>query len=310
MTTQSPPPTTHQTPRMSHRRALLAMLLATALWSIAGPVTRLLHSAQGFEITMWRSVFAGLSIIVLWPFIQKGRSLSTTLFRNPAGALMVWVPGVCWAIMFSCFMMALSLTTVANVLVAQSVGPVITALLSWLWLKRHLSTRTWVVILVASLGVALMFIFDVQALSGKHWLGFLVALGIPVAGAVNWNFVERYGKGSDFISGILVGAVISAVITLPLALPLKADWHDVSLLALLGVFQLGIPCAICVTAAKSLRAAELSLLTLLEVIFGMLLALIFTTERPGLWTWLGGGLVVGALVVNEVIGLVEKKENT
>jgi drug/metabolite transporter (DMT)-like permease len=291
-------------PPVSHRNALLCMLLATALWSIAGSVTRQLHSAQGFEITMWRSIFAGLTIIVLWPLVHKGRSLIGAL----KGGLMIWIPGLCWAVMFSCFMMALSLTTVANVLVAQSVGPIMTALLSWLWLKRHLSTRTWVVILTASTGVALMFVFDVQALSGKHWLGFIVALGIPVAGAINWNFVERFGKGSDFVAGILVGAIISALVTLPLALPLKADFHDLGLLAFLGVFQLGIPCAICVIAARSLRAAELSLMTLLEVIFGMLLALVFTSERPGVWTWIGGGLVVLALTVNELINLSQSQK--
>jgi drug/metabolite transporter (DMT)-like permease len=295
-------------PPMSHRNALLCMLLATAMWSIAGSVTRQLHSAQGFEITMWRSIFAGLTIIVLWPLIHRERSLLGAL----KGGLMIWIPGLCWAVMFSCFMMALSLTTVANVLVAQSVGPVMTALLSWIWLKRQLSMRTWAVILTASIGVALMFVFDVQALSGKHWLGFIVALGIPVAGAINWNFVERYGKGSDFVAGILIGAIISALVTLPLALPLKADFHDIGLLAFLGVFQLGIPCAICVIAARSLRAAELSLMTLLEVIFGMLLALVFTSERPGVWTWIGGGLVVLALAVNELVnlGLSKKTEQT
>jgi drug/metabolite transporter (DMT)-like permease len=290
---------------MSHRNALLCMLLATALWSIAGSVTRQLHSAQGFEITMWRSVFAGFTIVVLWPFVHKHRSLVDAL----KGGMMIWIPGICWAVMFSCFMIALSLTTVANVLVAQSVGPVITALLSWVWLKRKLSIRTWSVILIASLGVALMFVFDVQSLSGKHWLGFIIALGIPVAGAINWNFVERYGKGSDFVAGILIGAIISALITLPLALPLKADLHDVGLLAFLGVFQLGIPCAICVLAARSLRAAELSLMTLLEVIFGMLLALLFTSERPGMWTWIGGGLVVIALAVNELINLGQSRSD-
>jgi drug/metabolite transporter (DMT)-like permease len=292
-------------PPMSHRNALLCMLLATALWSIAGSVTRQLHSAQGFEITMWRSVFAGLTIIVLWPLVQKERSLIGAL----KGGLIIWIPGVCWAVMFSCFMMALSLTSVANVLVAQSVGPVMTALLSWLWLKRRLSMRTWAVILTASVGVALMFVFDVQALSGKHWIGFIVALGIPIAGAINWNFVERYGKGSDFVAGILIGAIISALITLPLAFPLKADFHDIGLLAFLGVFQLGIPCAICVMAARSLRAAELSLMTLLEVIFGMLLALVFTSERPGMWTWIGGGLVVAALAINELINLGQSKKS-
>ncbi len=293
---------------MSHRSALLAMFVATAMWSIAGPFTRQLHSAQGFEITMWRSIFAGLSIIALWSFVQPGRSLWQSIVKPDHGRLVLWIPGLCWAVMFACFMMALSLTTVANVLVAQSVGPVITALLSWVWLKRRLTARTWAVIFMASIGIALMFVFDVSALDGKHLWGFFLALGIPVAAAINWNFVERYGKGGDFIAAILIGAVISSLITLPLALPLKADLHDIGILAFLGVFQLGIPCAICVRAANSLRAAELSLLTLLEVIFGFLLAIVFTNERPGMWTWIGGSIVILALAINELINLKKNQQ--
>ncbi len=186
--------------------------------------------------------------------------------------------------MFCCFMMAMSLTTVANVLVVQSLGPIFTALLSWWWLKRKVGARLWWVIAVAAAGVAVMFILDAQSLSGRHWLGVTVALGIPLAGALNWNLLERNGKSVDFISAVLIGAVLSCLLTLVLAWPLKSSAHDIALLALLGVVQLGIPCAMCVVAAKDLRAPEMSLLSLLEVIFGITLAMLFTSEKPAATT--------------------------
>jgi drug/metabolite transporter (DMT)-like permease len=288
----------------THQRALWMMLLATAMWSIAGMVTRRLESAAGFEITLIRSIFAALTILCLWPFIHKGQTLLRALRSGTA----VWIAGLCWAVMFTCFMMGLSLTTVANVLVAQSFGPIFTALLSWLWLKRKLSVRLWWVVAVAAAGVAVMFILDAQMLSGKHWLGFTVALGIPVASAINFNLVEKSGADVDFISAVFLGAVISALLMLPLAWPLQSSTHDVALLALLGVVQLGVPCAMCVVAAKYLPAPEMSLLSLLEVVFGIILAILFTQERPSVSTLIGGAMVVGALALNELYNLRQAHE--
>jgi drug/metabolite transporter (DMT)-like permease len=295
-----------QNPAQTHRRALLMMLAATAMWSIAGMVTRRLDSAAGFEITFIRSLFAALTIVCLWPFIHKGQSLLTALRSGIA----VWIAGVCWAVMFCCFMIGLSLTSVANVLVVQSFGPIFTALLSWLWLKRRLSLRLWWVVAFAAGGVAVMFVLDAQMLSGQHWIGFLVALGIPVASAVNFNLVEKSGAQVDFISAVFLGAVISCVLMLPLAWPLKSSAHDVGLLALLGVVQLGIPCAMCVVAAKYLPAPEMSLLSLLEVIFGIILAILFTQEQPSASTLIGGAMVVGALAVNELYNLRRSGRST
>ena len=262
-------------------------------------VTRHLQNAQGFEITLIRSVFAGLTIVVLWPFLYPEKKLMDALRTGWP----LWISGLCWAIMFTCFMISMTMTSVANVLVAQSIGPVVTALISWIWLKRQLSLRVWVVTFLATIGMAFMFILDAQALHGKHLFGFMIAFCIPVAAAANWNVVERYGKGVDFVAAVLVGAVLSSLAMLPVSMPFKANTHDLILLAGLGVFQLGLPCAMCVLAAKHLRAPELSLLGLTEVIFGIALAVIFTNETVTPSTLIGGGLVISALVINELVSL-------
>lgn len=157
--------------------------------------------------------------------------------------------------------------------------------------------------------MALMFILDAKALTGQHLLGFVVALCIPTASAINWNLVEKTGNQVDFIAAVFIGAVLSALITLPLAFPLRADWHDIGWLAFLGVVQLGIPCALCVLAAKHLPAPELSLLTLLEVIFGIALTTWLTSEPLGLATVIGGSIVIFALVINEVVAMNKAKQS-
>lgn len=101
---------------------------------------------------------------------------------------------------------------------------------------------------------------------------------------------------------MLLGAVISSLATLPLSFPFVASPHDIGLLALLGLFQLAIPCVLVVLCARVLKAPEVALLGLLEVIFGILLAWVGANEVPGTNVLAGGALVIGALVLNELIG--------
>jgi drug/metabolite transporter (DMT)-like permease len=128
---------------------------------------------------------------------------------------------------------------------------------------------------------------------------------VPVAGAVNWTVTQHshaQGHDVDLVPAVLVGAVISAALTLPLAFPFQATGHDLVLLATLGLGQLAIPCVLSVICARVLKAPEISLLQLLEVIFGILLAWVGANEVPQPSVLTGGAVVIGALVVNELIG--------
>jgi drug/metabolite transporter (DMT)-like permease len=90
---------------------------------------------------------------------------------------------------------------------------------------------------------------------------------------------------------------------LPLTWPLQASPHDILLLAILGFFQLGLPCMFMVTASKSLSAPEISLLALLEVLLGPLWAWLGAGEAPAQATLVGGAVVLAALVFNELAAL-------
>ena len=109
------------------------------------------------------------------------------------------------------------------------------------------------------------------------------------------------------LPAVLLGALISAVVTAPLAWPLSAGWHDLSLLAFLGVAQLAIPCLIAVRLTRVLSGPEISLLALLEVIFGVLLAWVGAGEAPSPTALQGGGLVLLALAANEWLGMRERR---
>jgi drug/metabolite transporter (DMT)-like permease len=102
---------------------------------------------------------------------------------------------------------------------------------------------------------------------------------------------------------VWIGAVISALATLPLAWPLRTSGHDLSLLALLGVVQLAIPCLLAVRLTRVLPGPEIALLALLEVIFGVAWAWLGAGEAPGPSALVGGALVLSALVGNELWAL-------
>jgi drug/metabolite transporter (DMT)-like permease len=294
---------------MTHRRAVLVMVAAALMWSIAGVVTRHLQTAHSFEVTFWRSAFNALALVVLLSALRGPRVLLASL---RSGGKALWVSGVCWAVMFTAFMLALTLTTVANVLVTMAIGPLLTALLSRGLLGHRLPARTWLAIALAGAGIAWMYGHEVSAGDARQLLGTAVAVCVPVAAAVNWTLLQhlkgQQGGGADMLPAVLVGALLSALITLPLALPFAASRLDLSLLALLGVVQLAIPCLMAVAAARVLSGPEASLLALLEVVCGVLWAWLGAGEAPSLPVLGGGGLVLLALVLNELWGLLGKAE--
>ena len=287
--------------KLGHGQAVWGMVAVTAMWSIAGVVTRQLEQARSFEVTFWRSFFTCLSLVLILPLWQ-GR---TVFLRIHWRSRSFWLSGVCWSVMFTAFMVALTLTSVANVLVTLAAGPLLTALVSRIFIGHLLPTRTWMAIVAAGAGIAWMYAAQVELGQGARQLGSLVALCVPVAGAVQWTITQRsqsHGEKIDLVPSVLVGAVISALVTLPLSFPLVATRTDIAWLALLGLVQLAIPCVLSVICARVLKAPEVSLLALLEVIFGITLAWLGANEAPGATALAGGALVIGALVVNELLG--------
>jgi len=288
---------------LTHRRAVVLMVLVALMWSTAGLVSRHLESARSFEVTFWRSFFTLLSLLVILPLF-KGREVFGQM-RNSGKAL--WLSGLCWSVMFTAFMVALTLTTVANVLVTMALGPLLTALVAWIFTSHLIAVRTWLAIAMA--GVGIVWMYGGQADLSAQLTGTLVALLVPIAAACNWTVVQHsqaHGQQIDLIPAVLVGAVISSAVTLPLAWPFAATPHDIGLLAFLGLTQLAIPCVLSVWCASKLKAPEISLLALLEIIFGILLVWVGANEVPDSSVLYGGALVIGALVMNEILGWKDK----
>jgi drug/metabolite transporter (DMT)-like permease len=276
--------------------AVALMVAAPLLWSSAGVVTRHIERAPAFEQVFWRSLFACAFVALTLSVLQRRTPLKAVHAAGWPGLF----SGVMWAIMFTAFVLALSLTTTANTLVTMSVSPLLTVLLARMLLKDPVPARTWIAAGAAAAGIAWMFREGFSASDSRHVAGMLVAFLVPIAAAANVIVLRASAARVDLIPAVMLGGALSCLIALPLALPFSASARDILLLALLGIFQLGLPCMLLVIASRSLLAPELALLGLLEVVLGPLWAWLGAGEVPGRATLLGGAVVLAALAGNEL----------
>jgi drug/metabolite transporter (DMT)-like permease len=285
------------------------MVLCPLLWSTAGVVTKQLDSAQSFEVNFWRSFFTALALFVILPLTARGRHWYKAV---PWRSGSMWLSSICWSIMFTAFMVAMVFTTVANVLITLAAGPLLTALVSRIVTGQALPGRTYGAIALAACGIGYMFWSQFQVGTPRDVWGCLMALCVPMCGSVMWTNSQRQQIKTntlksapvlDLVPCVLVGAVLSTLATLPFSVPFQASLHDVAWLGFLGVFQLAIPCTLAVLCATVLKAAEVSLLALLEIVFGITWAWLFIGEVPSHQVLTGGALVVAALLGNVLLGL-------
>lgn len=281
--------------RSAHRRAIALLAFCALCWSIAGVFTRLLEHAEGFEITFWRSFFCALGVLAALSWQQRGNPLRPVIAMGWPGLL----SGAMWAVMFVCFMLALTRTSVANTLLVSSLSPLLSALLARAVLGERIGAGTWFAIAAALFGIWWMVSDGVSA---EGLSGMLIALGVPSAAAVNLVILRKLHARIDLAPAVLVGALLSCAATLPLALPFAASAYDLSILALLGFVQLALPCMLMVGVARHLSAHEIALICLLEVVLGPIWAWLGAGEAMGASTVQGGLIVLGALAAKELLG--------
>ena len=286
--------------RLGRGGAVALMIAAPVLWSSAGVVTRHIQRAEPFEQVFWRSLFAFIFVFAVLLFQRKNPWTSVRSAGVPG-----IVSGLMWALMFTAFLFALSLTTTANTLVMMAVSPLLTAVFAWFFLKDPLPARTWIAAGVAAVGIAWMFGSSLE----KHFLGMAVAFLIPVAAAINVVTLRASAAQLDLVTAVMLGGAISCLIALPFALPFDATGRDIALLAFLGFFQLGLPCMFLVLASRALLAPEIALLGLLEVVLGPLWVWLGAGEEPAASTLVGGMVVLAALAANEIPTLVARPAN-
>lgn len=273
---------------------LLCALAAPLCWSIGGLVFRTVEAGP-WEAIVWRS----LAHLVLFPVVLLLRSGSGAFVDLTRARLTVLVVALCIAATFILHVQAMMSTTVANVLVTQSISPLLVAVLAWVVLGERVDARGWTTIAIAFIGLAVVI---GSSIDGGNFVGNAFALGVASCSACMVILIRR-ARALNLQPVSIVGAGIAVVVALPLASPFNIATRDILLLLGLGVAQMTLGLSFFLHALRVLPAAQVTLIALLEPVLGPLWVWLFVGEEPSLSTLLGGGIVIAALSVNTAIAL-------
>jgi drug/metabolite transporter (DMT)-like permease len=271
------------------RKGVLLMVGAGLCWSTGGLFVRNVGLADAWEVVLWRSVFMVLFLGGAIVALHRGAALRRVLAVGWRGV----ISGLLLAATFFFFIGSITHTTVANTLALMSTGPLFVALAGRLLLGEPVHARTWAAIAVALAGIALMF---ADGLDGGRLAGNLLALGVPVAFALNVVVLRRSHANVDMVPAVLLAGLFSIGFAAPFAVPLQASSHDLAVLAGMGMLQLGLGCLLMTLATRHLKASEIGLFALLETILGPVWVWLGVGERPSDLAIVGGAVVVGAVV--------------
>jgi len=275
-----------------YRRGAILVTGATIVWSSAGLLARLVHT-DPWTTLFWRSVFAGAFLLAYLAW-RDGRSLITAPQRlGWAGIAM----GCCFASSMMCFINALSLTTVAAVLVFQAAAPLFAAAMARIFLGETV-TRLKLIAIVVSFAGVILIVSDVQD-TGTLW-GNLISLimGLTYAATV---VLARAKPNVPTTEASVLAVLIVAISSLPMA-NLHVPAADMTLLAVFGFFQMGLALIMFTTGVRLIPAADAGLISILESVLAPLLVWAAFSETPGNTTLIGGAIVIGAVLA------VAKKE--
>jgi drug/metabolite transporter (DMT)-like permease len=268
-------------------RGQLAVVVAAVAWSTAGLVQRDLTVSPATQVA-GRALFAALTLLGLVWLMERGRTMSA--FREMGRAELAFA--ACAAVSSGTFMLALNYASVATVLFMQAVAPLVAALIARVALGEPIAGRTWAAMAIALAGVTLMVGGpDAPGLSGQL-LALLVTLSFAV-GLV----IARHRRDISMAPATCVSQVAVVLVALPFASAQGLDAHSVSLLAFLGTCQIGLGLGLLTVGARLIPAAEVALISLLEVVLGPLWVWLAYGEQPGTSTVVGGTIVLVAVAV-------------
>lgn len=287
------------TARHTRRRGQLYVALAALAWSSAGVLQRELTVDTPTQLA-GRAVFAFLFLACVVLVSARGGVVSAVRSIGTAGLGVA----VCTAVASGSFIVALNHAKVANVLFMQAAAPIVAALLAWFALGEWVSRRTWIAMAVAVLGVALM----VGSPGSGGALGVSVSLLMTLSFATGLVFT-RHRRDVSMVPAICLAQLIVFLVAAPFADPGSVTARDLGLFVLLGVGQIGLGLLFLVTGARLIPAAEVALITLLEIVLAPLWVWISIGETPAAATLLGGAVVVGAVVLQATGRAAEPAED-
>ena len=271
----------------TERRGQIYVALAAVAWSTAGVLQRQLTLDTPTQV-FGRAAFAGAALLAWVAVAERGRVVPA--FRAGGGAGLA--VALCVATASAAFIAALNHTSVARVLFILALAPVLAAVLARMTLGEPITRRTAVAMAVALAGVTVMLGAPGEGSLAGDALAFLVALSFALM-----IVITRWRHDVSMAPATCLSQVILVAAFLPFATPSAIDAADAGWLAALGVGQIGLGFALLTVGARLIPAAQVGLITLLEVVLGPLWVWLALDERPSALTLAGGAIVLLAIVI-------------
>ncbi len=286
----------------NHQRGLLFVFAAGVLWSTVGLGIRLIENAEVWQILLYRSVSltAFLFVVILI------RSRESPFRQVRRAGLPAVIAGLALVAAYSGGIYAIQSTSVANAMLLFASAPFLAALLGWVVLREPVRRATWIAILVAIAGIAVM-VSDKS--SGGALRGNLAGLGSALGFAI-FTVALRWGKSGEMLPSVFLSGLFAIIITSAicwasgLAFVLSAKEALIS--TGMGVFQVGAGLVFYTLGSRTVPAAELTLLSMAEVLLGPLWVWLFLGETANLNTLIGGLVLLAAIAGNAISGARRK----
>jgi drug/metabolite transporter, DME family len=282
-----------------YKTSVVLVMAAGVAWSMMGLGLRLLEEARTWQVLLYRSLALALVLLAVIavrsggrPFRQIRRTWVPTLI-GAIGLVMAYAGGI----------YSIQSTTVANAVFLFAAAPFFTAILARILLAEPVRPATWIALAVASVGVAIMVR---EGLAAGALAGNAAAVGSALGFAI-FTISLRWGKLDDMLPAVFVSAVLAIFVSVTMCLAL--GWSlvlpawDVGVTILMGVFQLGLGLTLYTIGSKVVPAAELTLLSMTEVLLGPFWVWAFLGETASKWTLAGGFILLAAIAGNALSGI-------
>ncbi len=252
-----------------------------------------LISSDTLTIAFWRSFAAGLLIIVALITFTGFKNLKSLFFMGKLGWLYCFLIGST----SPAFVCAVENTSVANVVFIFAAMPIFAALFSYFMLGETIPTRVKTTIFSVSLGLSLIAYGSTEN-ETSNWVGDLFALYVCVSYAVALTLIRKL-KSISMLPAVSIAYLSSAIILFFFTDPFVGFEGNAFFYMVHGVF-IAIGTCFLAIGPRYISSTEASLLILLETILAPLLVWAILNEYPGIWSLLGGAIIVLTLSISNL----------
>ena len=257
--------------------------------SWGGFVIRSFEEASVWQILLLRSFFFMIALIIFLIITYKKNTIRVLKDAGFAGLL----GGFVMSLSFIAFVVAMTNTSVANVVFIISTQTMFLAIFGYFYLKEKVSLVSFISILLAMSGITIMV---GDSLTSGSFFGNLVALAIPINFSI-LVMIIRKNKNLDMVPAIFYSGIFSVIYGLILSESFVFTSHDILMGFFLGVPQLAFG-FICITiGSRSTPSATIGVLMLSETICAPIWVLLFLNEIPPVSTLIGGFIIIIAIII-------------